>query len=152
MCRMPQISKPLKFLVVGFLVSLLTGWTSPALSQNKSERTFTAVITDTQGVDTELRNVLFYWEEKISETAFVPHELKYIPVKRGSATVHVKFDGIRTVDVKPGGDKNLPGLTILLNSGTSGEFALAIPGSLKGQADFGETELSVGDIRKISFR
>ncbi|MGH7232008.1 MAG: hypothetical protein ACREJU_11720 [Nitrospiraceae bacterium] len=64
----------------------------PGFTQNKNEKTFAAVITDANGVETEVKNVLFYWEEKVSETAFVPHELKQVPVKRGNATVNVKFD------------------------------------------------------------
>src|SRR3990167_27753 len=106
--------------------------------ETTAEKTFSAVVTDSQGVEMELKNVLFYWEEKVSETAFVPHELKHIPVKRGSATVNVKFGGIKTVEVKPGGDKNLPVLTIVLGNGNSGDFTLALPGSFKGQSDFGE--------------
>jgi hypothetical protein len=120
--------------------------------ETNAEKTFSAVVTDSQGVETELKNVLFYWEEKISETAFVPHELKHIPVKRGSATVNVKFGGIKTVEVRPGGDKNLPILTIVLANGNSGEFTLALSGSIKGLSDFGEVELPATAIRKIVFK
>jgi hypothetical protein len=38
---------------------------------------------------------VFYWEEKVSETSFIPHELKHLPVKRGTATVNIKFDGVK---------------------------------------------------------
>mgnify|MGYP000913353609 CR=1 FL=1 len=67
-----------------------------ALAQPKGEKTFQVVATDTKGVETEVHGVIFYWEEKISETAFVPHELKEVPVKRGTATVKIKFDAIKT--------------------------------------------------------
>ena len=63
-----------------------------AWAQNKTEKVFAAVITDAQGVETEVKNVLFYWEEKVSETSFVPHALKQVPVKRGTTTVNVKFE------------------------------------------------------------
>src|SRR5919112_6651018 len=69
-------------------------------AQTKSEKTFNAMITDTQGIETEVKNVFFYWEEKISETAFVPHEVRQLPVKRGTATVQVKFDAMKQIDVK----------------------------------------------------
>jgi hypothetical protein len=145
-------SKQALFLVVGLLTFILVGLSSPAFSQNKSEKTFTVVITDSQGVETEMRNALFYWEEKVSDTAFVPHELKHVPVKRGSATVNVKFDGIKTIEMKPTRDKSLPLLSISLANGNSAEFALAIPGSFKGMSDFGETELSATAIHKILFK
>jgi hypothetical protein len=86
---------------LGLLAGLCAAAT-PAWSQTKGEKTFQATLTDAQGVETEVKNVIFYWEEKISETAFVPHELKQIPVKRGTTTVNVKFDTIKVIDVKPG--------------------------------------------------
>jgi len=149
----PRTSKKYALLLVAsFLTAIMVGISSPALSQTKGEKTFTVVITDSQGVETEMRNALFYWEEKVSETAFVPHELKHIPVKRGSATVNVKFDGIKTIEAKPTGDKSLPILSIFLANGNSAEFALALPGSFKGMSDFGETELPATAIRKILFK
>ena len=80
-------------------------------ADTKANKVLTAVSTDTQGVETKVKNVLFYWEEKVSETAYVPHELRQIPVKRGSGTVNVKFDTIRQIDVAPASDKSLPVLT-----------------------------------------
>jgi len=139
-------------LIAHLFIFLLISLSVPAFSQTKAEKTFTVVITDSQGVETEMRNAHFYWEEKVSDTAFVPHELKHIPVKRGSATVNVKFDGIRTVDVKPAGEKNLPLLTIVLANGNSAEFTLAIPGSFRGLSEFGETELPTNSIRKLVFK
>src|SRR3712207_7198894 len=38
-------------------------------AQTKAERQFHATVTDGQGIETEIKNVQFYWEEKISETA-----------------------------------------------------------------------------------
>ncbi len=148
----PRTSRQALFLIAGLFTFILIGLSSPAFSQNKGEKTFAVVITDSQGVETEMRNVHFYWEEKVSETAFVPHELKHVPVKRGSATVNVKFDGIKTIEVKSPGEKGLPLIVISLASGNSGEFTLAIPGSFKGLSDFGETELPATAIRKIVFK
>lgn len=127
---------------------------SPAVwAQAKSEKTFQATLTDAQGVETEVKNVIFYWEEKISETAFVPHELKQIPVKRGTTTVNVKFDTIKVIDVKPGPDaKALPTLLVTLTNGKTGEFALAIDGKFKGDSDFGEVELPASGLKKIAFK
>jgi len=109
-------------------------------------------VTDTQGVETEVKNLLFYWEEKVSETAFVPHEVKQVPVKRGTATVNVRFDTIKQIDVNPGPDKAPPLLTITLTNGKTGEFALAIAGSFKGESDFGEVELPASGLKKIVFK
>jgi hypothetical protein len=137
---------------IGLLVSLCV--VSPAAwAQAKGEKTFQATLTDAQGVETEVRNVIFYWEEKISEIAFVPHELKQIPVKRGTTTVNVKFDTIKVIDVKPGADaKTLPTLMVTLTNGKTGEFALAIDGKFKGDSDFGEVELPASGLKKIAFK
>ncbi|MEK7293968.1 MAG: hypothetical protein AAB049_03215 [Nitrospirota bacterium] len=135
------------------LASCLSAVSPAAWAQGKGEKTFQAVLTDAQGVETEVKNVIFYWEEKISETAFVPHELKQIPVKRGTTTVNVKFDTIKVVDVKPGADaKALPTLLVTLTNGKTGEFALAIDGKFKGDSDFGEVELPASGLKKIAFK
>jgi hypothetical protein len=129
---------------------LLTG--APAGAQQKGEKSFSALVTDAQGIETEVKNLLFYWEEKVSETAFVPHELKQVPVKRGTATVNVRFDTIKQIEVMPGPDKAPPVFTITLTNGKTGEFALAIAGSFKGESDFGEVELPANGIKKIVFK
>jgi hypothetical protein len=103
-------------------------------------------------VETEVKNTQFYWEEKVSETAFVPHEVKEVPVKRGAATVKVKFDTIKQIDVKPSPDGGLPTLSITLTSGKTGEFALAINGSFRGVSDFGDVELPANGLKKIVFK
>ena len=42
----------------------------------------------------------------MSETSFVPHELRHLPSKRGTATVNIKFDQIKQIDMEePGADK-----------------------------------------------
>ena len=123
-----------------------------ALAQPKGEKTFQVVATDTKGIETEVHGVIFYWEEKISETAFVPHELKEVPVKRGTATVKIKFDAIKTIDVKPSGNGTPPAVSITLNDGKAGEFTLAIAGSFKGQSDFGEVELPAVELKRIAFK
>ncbi len=120
-------------------------------AQIKLEKTFAAVITDAHGVETEVKNVLFYWEERINETAFVPHEIKQVPVKRGQATIQVKFDMIKHIDVTPS-DKGLPLLTITLTNGKTGEFVLAIPGTFKGESDFGGVELPANGLKKVVFQ
>ena len=123
-----------------------------ALAQPKGEKAFQVVATDVKGVETEVHGVIFYWEEKISETAFVPHELKEVPVKRGTATVKIKFDVIKTIDVKPSGNGTPPAVSITLSDGKAGEFTLAIAGSFKGQSDFGEVELPAVDLKRIAFK
>lgn len=123
-----------------------------AFAQPKGEKTFQVVATDVKGVETEVQGVIFYWEEKISETAFVPHELKEVPVKRGTATVKIKFDVIKTIDLRPSGSGTPPAVSITLNDGKSGEFTLAIAGSFKGQSDFGEVELPAVELKRIAFK
>ena len=124
----------------------------PASAQNKSEKAFHAVAVDAKSVETDVKNVIFYYEEKISETAFVPHELSELPVKRGTATVKIKFDGIKHIDLKPSGNGAAPNVIITLNDGKTGEFALAIAGSFKGQSEFGEVELPAAELKKLTFK
>ncbi|MDQ6733602.1 MAG: hypothetical protein M3Z35_05705 [Nitrospirota bacterium] len=138
-------------LVAGLMTALLV-FAAHAIAQGKSEKTFNALITDTQGIETEIKNVSFYWEEKISETAFVPHELRQLPVKRGTATVQVKFDTIKQLDVKQNPDKGLPTFAITLTNGKSGEFTAALAGSFRGESDFGQTEIPISTITKVIFK
>lgn len=123
-----------------------------AFAQPKGDKAFHALATDAKGVETEIHGVIFYWEEKVSETAFVPHELKEVPVKRGTATVKIKFDVIKSVELKPSGNGTLPAVSIMLNDGKTGEFTLAIAGSFKGQSDFGEVELPTAELKRIAFK
>lgn len=139
-----------------FVIGALWMLGNPAWAQSKTdgkvEKAFHASATDAKGVETDLRNVTFYWEEKISETAFVPHELKEIPVKRGTATVKIKFDSIKFIDLKPSGNGSLPNVSITLADGKTGDFVLAIAGSFKGQSDFGEVELAASELKKLAFK
>lgn len=140
-----------RFLMMcSLMVLVLMG--SSVWAQGKSEKTFQALATDVKGVETDVKNILFYWEEKISETAFVPHELREVPVKRGTATVKIKFEGIKQIDLKPSGSTAPPTVIITLNDGKTGEFVLAIAGSFKGQSDFGEVELPAGELKKLAFK
>ena len=118
----------------------------------KAEKTFTMAVTDQQGVETELKNGIFYWEEKMSETSFVPHELRHLPAKRGTATVNIKFDQIKQIEVKPGADKNAPAMTVTLANGKNGEFTPAVSGSFKGESDFGQVEVPIGSVSKVVFK
>lgn len=128
--------------VVGLLL------TPMAQAESKSEKVFTAVVTDAQGVDTEIRNLIFYWEEKISETAFVPHELRHLPVKRGSTTNNIPFDKIKQVEAKPAGSEGITMLVTLAN-GKTGEFVLTIPGSFRGESDFGQADVQAKSVAKV---
>lgn len=138
--------------ILGILAALLGLSGVSALAQQNGQKSFHAVATDAKGVQTDLKNVLFYWEEKVSETSFIPHELKHLPVKRGTATVNIKFDGIKHIDVKAGADKTPPVLHITLSNGKSGEFPLAIDGNFKGDSDFGSVEVPVHDLKTLEFK
>ena len=138
---------------VAFTIAFLFLHTGIARAQAKPEKSkFTAVVTDSQGVETELKHVIFYWEEKINETSFVPHELVYLPVKQGSATINVKFEKIKHVEVKPGADKGTTAVSITLADGKTKGFTLALDGKLKGETDFGEIELPAQGIKKVVFK
>jgi hypothetical protein len=83
----------------------------------------------------------------------VPHELRDLPVKKGSATIKVKFDQIKQIDIKPAPDSgNSPTLAVSLVSGRTGEFLLAINGSFKVISDFGKTEFPASALRRIIFK
>ena len=124
------------------LVGLALMLWAPGLSaaDGKAEKSFTIAVTDQQGVETELKNGIFYWEEKMSETSFVPHEVRHLPAKRGTATVNIKFDQIKQIEIKPGADKTAPAMTVTLTNGKNGEFRPAVDGSFKGEWDFGQVE------------
>jgi hypothetical protein len=130
------------WVVVGLLL------TPMAQAEPKAEKAFTAVVTDTQGVDTEIRNLIFYWEERVSETAFVPHELRHLPVKRGSTTNNIPFDKIKQVEIKPAGSEGGTVLVTLAN-GKTGEFVLTIPGSFRGESDFGQADVPAKSVAKM---
>jgi hypothetical protein len=127
-------------------------WSAPSAWAQNGDKPFHVVATDAKETQTDIKNVSFYWEEKVSETSFIPHELKHLPVKRGTATVNIKFDGIKQVEVKPGADKGLPTLFITLTNGKTGEFPLAIDGSFKGDSDFGQVEMPVHGLKKLEFK
>ena len=129
-------------------LALLTGETR---AEPKAEKTFTAVVTDTQGIDTEIRSLIFYWEEKISETAFVPHELRHLPVKRGSSANNIPFDKITLIEAKPAGSEGGTVLVTLAN-GKTGEFVLTIPGSFRGESDFGQAEVPARSVAKVAMK
>ena len=130
------------------VLSSLVVWTGETRAQAKVDKTFTAVVTDAQGVDTEIRNLIFYWEEKISETAFVPHELRHLPVKRGSTTNNIPFDKIKQVEIKPAGSEGITLLVTLANGKTS-EFVLTMPGSFRGESDFGQADVPAKSVAKV---
>jgi len=105
------------------------------------------VTTDEKGIETELQSAVFHYEEKISDTSFIPHELNGIPVKRAATTVHVKFETIRAIEFKPSPDQGAPLSVIMLTNGKTGEFQLAIMGSFKGASDFGEVRVPASEIK-----
>ena len=119
------------------------------LAQNNA---FTAQTTDAEGIEMSVSNARLYWEEKIDETTFVPHEIRHVPVKHGAATINVKFQQIAKILVKPDHPaKGRQALTIKLINGKSGEFPLAKEVTLIGQSDFGEIRLPMKSLRALTF-
>jgi hypothetical protein len=117
----------------------------------KTEKVFNAIATDSKGVETDIANVIFYWEEKVSETSFVPHEVREMPLKRGATTVKIKFEQIKQVLIRPGSDGTNTVVSITLKDGKTGEFVLGIAGSFKGRSDFGDVELPAVELKQVVF-
>jgi hypothetical protein len=144
-----------RFAIVAMMFAISLSITAPAQSESKSEsraeKVFAAVITDTEGIETEVKNVVFYWEEKLSETSFVPHELRHLPVKRGSVTNNIPFDRIKQVEAKPSGNEGVT-VVVMLANGKTGEFVLTIPGSFRGESDFGQADVPVKAVKKVVFK
>ena len=123
-----------------------------AWSASESGESFRGVATDTQGLQTEMENIIFYYEEKVSETSFIPHELRELPVKRGTSTVKIKFMSIKEIDLKASDKKSPPVANVTLKDGKTGAFQLAIAGSFKGQSAFGEVELPAAQLSRVVFK
>lgn len=148
----PIITRVASALIISLIAVAVLG-IGPVLAQLKPDKSkFTALVTDTQGVETELKHVIFYWEEKVSETSFVPHEVLHVPAKKGNAVYNVKFEKIKQIDVKHGADKAPPAVTITLAGGKSEEFTMAVNGTFKGETDFGEVELPAHGLKKVVFK
>jgi len=142
--------------VVLLLVFLAAPWirgiaASAPPPDKPPKQTFQAHVVDAEGMETDVSNLRFYYEEEISETAFVPHELTYVPVKRGASTVKIKFDKISQIEVVSDLETGKPLLMITLENGQTGKFPLARHGTFKGESDFGEIELGIRGIKKIVF-
>ncbi len=123
-----------------------------AQGESTDHQGFHAVTTDDKNIETELQRAVFYYEEKLNETSFIPHELDTLPVKRGSAVVQVKFRSIKQIEFTPGQSDASRTVMILLTNGKSGEFQLAIAGSFKGISEFGEVLVPVSGVKKVVFR
>lgn len=131
------------------LLSLTILFPTYAMAQNG---TFTAEIIDAEGIQMLISNARLYWEEKIDETTFVPHEITHVPVKHGAATINVKFEQIAKISVKPDHPtKGRQALTIKLFNGKSGEFPLAKEVTLIGQSDFGAVRVPMKGLRSLTF-
>lgn len=124
----------------------------PARAELKDHQGFHVVATDEKNIETELQRAVFYYEEKLNETSFIPHELDTLPLKRGAAIVHVKFHTIKQVEFGPGPNEESRTAIVLLTNGKSGEFQLAIVGSFKGLSEFGEVLVPLSGVRKVVFR
>lgn len=79
-----------------FLISTNVTYADPKVHKDREH--FQALITDADGLQTEVSDIKIYWEEKIDETSFVPHEDRHLLVKRGKATIEIglkKFRALR---------------------------------------------------------
>lgn len=132
-----------------FLLALTFVFPTCVLAQ---DNVFTAETTDAEGIQLSISNARLYWEEKIDETTFVPHEIRHVPVKHGAATINVKFQKIAKIQVKPDHPaKGRQALTIELLNGKSGEFPLAKEVALIGQSDFGEIRIPMKNLQSLTF-
>lgn len=146
--RNQTLTNPYVVLLFGTLLC----FAAPEVWSASEGESFRAVATDTQGLQTEMENIIFYYEEKVSETAFIPHELRELPVKRGTSTVKIKFFSIKEIDLKASDKESPPVANVTLKDGKTGEFQLAIAGSFKGQSAFGEVELPATQLSRVVFK
>ncbi|MEE8493010.1 MAG: hypothetical protein V3S25_03115 [Nitrospirales bacterium] len=135
--------------VLGFLMLL-----GPAIVQgaDQANQTFEATLTDAEGLETDVTNLVFYWEEQLSETQLALHELTHVPAKRGAVPIKINFDRIGHIEFKPGRITDRLVLSITLKSGKAGEFTLERPGSFKGQTEFGDMIAAPTQLTKIVFK
>ncbi len=145
----PRPAFPFVALLLG---AILVGGASAAWAEGESTQSFKAVATDAQGLETDLDDIIFYWEETVSETSFIPHELRELPVKRGTSTVKIKFDSMKQIELKASGNGAQPQTTVTLKDGKSADFTLAVAGSFRGQSAFGEVELPAAQLSRVVFK
>ncbi len=108
---------------------------------------FHATVVDTDGIESQIKNFRFYWEERLDDTSFVPHELHHVPVKNGASTINVQFSTIKEIHISSKG--KVSELTIHLANGKTGKFPLSIKGSFRGDSDFGEADFPPSSIKTI---
>ncbi len=82
----------------------------------------------------EIRNLIFYWEDKVSETAFA---LTNCGLPSG-VDHNIPFDKIKQVEAKSAGSE---GIMVLVTLASGREFVLTIPGSFRGESDFGQADV-----------
>jgi hypothetical protein len=131
------------------MVVLLAGLTSSARA---ADQTFDAIFVDLDGLETKVTNLVYYWEEKLSETQLALHELKHVPARRGTVPIQIQFSKIRLIEFQSSRGKSEPILAVTLRNGKRGDFSLDIPGSFKGQTDFGEMIANPAQLQKILFQ
>ena len=139
--HLPKSSKT----VIGILVMICGLFNVPSGVQGAQK--FNATVIDTKGEKNHMQNLRFYWEEELNDTSFVPHELRYVPVKKGVSTIQVQFANIKEIHISSNGKE--PELTIHLNNGKTGKFPLSIAGSFRGESDFGEMDIPPSGIKSI---
>lgn len=113
---------------------------------------FHFLTADREGVKIAIDQAVFCYEEKINVASFIPPKLRTLPVKRGSATVHVTYETIKQVEFELGlGDEALPTIVTLTN-GKGGEFQVAIAGNVRGLSGFDDVQVRASGITKVLFR
>lgn len=143
----------LKRLCLPVLIAGMVLSGSAAFADDKGQPIFNARVTDVEGMETTIENAKLYWEEKLDETSFVPHEIRYVPVKRGKATVKIIFQNIKRIEVTPDSKSvGTPLLTITLTNGKSGEFPVAREVNLIGMSDFGDMKVPFTELKRIEFQ
>jgi len=146
MCRCSVMGRAILFVMVVLAACAGVLLVKPA-AQAADGTTFHAVITDTQGVETDVTDFVFFWEEKVNDNEVALYELRHLPMKRGAATI--KMENIQNIQINPSDNGSGPTFSITVNSGKTGEFSLAQEGYFKGQTDFGELVARPQDVRQI---
>ena len=98
MCRCSIMGRAIFFVMVVLAACAGVLLVEPA-AQAADGTTFHAVITDTQGVETDVTDFVFFWEEKVNDNEVALYELRHLPMKRGAATITIKMENIQKIQI-----------------------------------------------------
>jgi sporulation protein YlmC with PRC-barrel domain len=102
------------------------------------EKDFKAKITDINSVDTSCSFVSINGKD-------------FLKGKRGSASVTIPFEKIKTVEIKTTGDEKDVDAALKLTHGKFIKLKLTGNSDIYGKTDFGTIQIKIRDVSKIEF-